>query len=107
MSITLTPAAADHVKRFLGDNAAGKALKIGIRASGCSGYMYDLDFVDAIGSDDLVFEDHGVKLVVDRKNLPFLAGTQLDYRREGLNEGFAFHNPNATSQCGCGESFGV
>jgi iron-sulfur cluster assembly protein len=107
MAITLTAAAASHVRDFLAQHPGGIALKIGLRTSGCSGYMYDLDFVEEIGSDDLVFEDHGVKLVVDKKNLPFLDGTELDYRREGLNEGFAFNNPNAATQCGCGESFGV
>ena len=107
MTITITQAAADKVQHFLEQNAGGVALKISIGTSGCSGYMYELDFVDTIGDEDQVFEAHGVKVLVEKKNMPFVDGMSLDYRRDGLNEGFAFDNPNAKNLCGCGESFQV
>ena len=107
MTISITPVAADKVRHFLENNGGGVALKINLNASGCSGYKYDLDFVDAVGEDDEVFEEHGVKVLVEKKNMPFVSGMRLDYRKDGLNEGFAFDNPNVKNLCGCGESFQV
>jgi iron-sulfur cluster assembly protein len=82
-------------------------LRLGVRTSGCSGMAYTLEFADEIGADDLQFESHGVKVLIDAKSLPYLDGTELDYTREGLNEGFKFNNPNVKNACGCGESFNV
>jgi iron-sulfur cluster assembly protein len=107
MSITLTDAAADRVKSFLTNRGTGVGLRLGVRTSGCSGMAYVLEFADDIDADDVVFEDHGVKVLVDPKSLVYLDGTELDYGKEGLNEGFKFNNPNVKDQCGCGESFSV
>ncbi|RMD71720.1 MAG: iron-sulfur cluster assembly protein IscA [Gammaproteobacteria bacterium] len=107
MAITLTERAAEKAKAFLEKRAKGEGLRLGVRKSGCSGLAYVLEFVDAIGPEDRVFETHGVKVVVDPKSLVYLDGTELDYTREGLNEGFKFNNPNVKDSCGCGESFNV
>jgi len=107
MAITLTEAAAGRVKEFLDSRGKGVGLRLGVRTTGCSGMAYVIEFVDAIEEDDVVFEDHGVKVVVSPKSLVYLDGTELDYAREGLNEGFQFNNPNVKDQCGCGESFNV
>ena len=107
MAITLTEKAANHVQTFLAKRGKGVGLRLGVRTSGCSGMAYKLEFVDAPGPDDVQFESHGVKVVVDPKSLPYIDGTELDYTREGLNEGFKFSNPNVKDECGCGESFNV
>ncbi|MGH8704675.1 MAG: iron-sulfur cluster assembly protein IscA [Burkholderiales bacterium] len=107
MAITLTEKAANHVQGFLAKRGKGVALRVGVRTSGCSGMAYKLEFADAVHADDLQFECHGVRVVVDPKSLPYLDGTELDYAREGLNEGFKFRNPNVKDECGCGESFNV
>jgi iron-sulfur cluster assembly protein len=107
MAVTLTEKAASHVQGFIAKRGKGVALRIGVRTSGCSGFAYKLEFADSVNPDDAQFESHGVKVVVDAKSLPFVDGTQLDYTREGLNEGFKFSNPNVKDQCGCGESFNV
>jgi len=107
MAVTLTEKAASHVQGFIARRGKGVALRIGVRTSGCSGFAYKLEFADSVNPDDAQFESHGVKVVVDAKSLPFVDGTQLDYTREGLNEGFKFSNPNVKDQCGCGESFNV
>ncbi len=107
MSVTVTEAAAERIAAQLQQHAEGSALKITVSTSGCSGYMYDMDFVTAAAEDDSVFEQHGVRLIIDAKSLPFIDGTQVDWRREGLNEGFKFDNPNAKNLCGCGESFQI
>jgi iron-sulfur cluster assembly protein len=107
MAITLTESAANHVKTFLANRGKGVGLRLGVRTSGCSGMAYVLEFADEIGADDEVFEDHGVKVLVSPKSLVYLNGTELDYTREGLNEGFKFNNPNVKDACGCGESFNV
>ena len=107
MAVTLTEKAANHVQNFFARRGKGVALRIGVRTSGCSGFAYKLEFADAVGADDHQFESHGVKVVVDPKSLPFLEGTELDYTREGLNEGFKFSNPNVKDECGCGESFNI
>ena len=107
MAITLTEAAANHVQRFIGNRGQGFGIRLGVRTSGCSGMAYVLEFADQQEADDVVFEDHGVKVLVDPKSLLHLDGTELDYTKEGLNEGFKFNNPNVKGACGCGESFTV
>ena len=107
MSITLTESAADRVKTFLEKRGKGIGLRLGIKTSGCSGLSYMLEFVDTLNEDDHVFEQHSVKVIVDTKSLVYLDGTQLDFVKEGLNEGFKFTNPNVKDECGCGESFNV
>ena len=107
MSGTLTESAADRVKAFLEKRGKGIGLRLGIKTSGCSGLSYMLEFVDTLNEDDQVFEQHGVKVIVDTKSLVYLDGTQLDFVKEGLNEGFKFTNPNVKDECGCGESFNV
>lgn len=107
MAITLTEVAAKRVSSFLQSRGKGIGLRIGVQTSGCSGMAYVLEFVDDLNEDDQVFEDHGVKLIVDAKSLVYIDGTQLDFVKQGLNEGFEFNNPNVTSECGCGESFNV
>jgi len=107
MAVTLTEKAASHVQGFLAKRGKGVALRVGVRTSGCSGMAYKLEFADAVAPDDIQFECHGVRVVVDPKSLPYVDGTELDYTREGLNEGFRFNNPNVKDACGCGESFNV
>jgi iron-sulfur cluster assembly protein len=105
--ITLTESAAEHVRSFLAKRGKGVGLRVGVRTSGCSGLAYKLEFVDALNPEDVQFDSHGVKVVVDPKSLQYIDGTVLDYTREGLNEGFKFTNPNVKDECGCGESFNV
>ena len=107
MAVTLTDKAVQRVANFLEKRGKGVGLRLGVRTSGCSGMAYKLEFVDEIYADDVVFENSGVKVIVDAKSLPYLEGMELDYAREGLNEGFKFNNPNVKDQCGCGESFTV
>ena len=105
MAISMTEAAAQHVRRSLDGRGKGEGIRLGVRTTGCSGLAYVLEFVDEPASEDQVFESHGVKVLVDPKSLPYLEGTELDYTKEGLNEGFKFNNPNVKDACGCGESF--
>jgi len=107
MGISVTEVAAQRVSSFLENRGKGIGLRIGIKTSGCSGMAYVLEFVDEVNSDDEVFEQHGVKLIVDAKSLLYIDGTELDFTKEGLNEGFQFNNPNVKDECGCGESFHV
>lgn len=107
MGITLTESAADRVLNFLANRGKGAGLRLGVKTTGCSGMAYVLEFADNIDADDNVFDDHGVKIIVDAKSLVYLDGTELDYTKEGLNEGFKFNNPNVKDSCGCGESFSV
>ncbi|HOE40210.1 MAG TPA: iron-sulfur cluster assembly protein IscA [Rhodoferax sp.] len=107
MSVSLTPAAARHVEKSLTRRGSGIGLRLAVKTSGCNGFAYALEFVDAVNAEDECFETHGVKVIVDPRSLGMLAGTELDFVREGLNEGFKFTNPNATANCGCGESFAV
>lgn len=107
MAITLTENAAKHVQNFIAKRGNGVGLRIGVRTSGCSGMAYKLEFADEMADDDIQFTSNGVTLLVDPKSLPYIDGMELDYTREGLNEGFKFNNPNVKNQCGCGESFGV
>ena len=105
MAITMTEQAAKHVSNFIAKRGKGVGLRLGVRTSGCSGMAYTLEFADEIGAEDVQFESHGVKVLIDAKSLAYLDGTELDYTREGLNEGFKFNNPNVKNSCGCGESF--
>jgi iron-sulfur cluster assembly protein len=107
MAITLSERAAQRVQKFLDQRGKGIGLRLGVRTSGCSGMAYTLEFVDEAASDDLAFESYGVRVIIDPKSLTFLDGTELDFVREGLNEGFKFNNPNVKNTCGCGESFNV
>jgi iron-sulfur cluster assembly protein len=107
MSVSLTEAAARHVARYLSKRGKGVGVRLGVRTTGCSGLAYQLEYVDALNPEDLVFEGHGVKVLVDPKSLAYIDGTELDFVREGLNEGFRFNNPNERDKCGCGESFRV
>lgn len=107
MAVTLSERAAKHVSNFIGKRGKGVGIRLGVKTSGCSGMAYKLEFADEALEEDLVFESHGVKVLVDPKSLPYLDGTELDFVREGLNEGFQFNNPNVKDACGCGESFNV
>ena len=107
MAITLTENAAKHVQNFLEKRGKGAGLRLGVRTSGCSGMAYKLEFADAADEDDLQFVSGGVTVLVDPHSLPYIDGMELDYTREGLNEGFKFNNPNVKDECGCGESFKV
>ena len=107
MAITLTEAAASRVRAFLDQRGKGVGLRLGVKTTGCSGMAYVIEYADEVEEGDTVFEDHGVKVLVNPKSLVYLDGTELDYTREGLNEGFRFNNPNVKDMCGCGESFNV
>jgi iron-sulfur cluster assembly protein len=105
MAITLTESAATRVKNYLAKRGTGEGLRVGVRKAGCSGFAYVIDFADTVEPDDQIFEDRGVKLIVNPTSLRYLDGSELDFVKEGLNESFKFKNPNVKDQCGCGESF--
>ncbi|MDF3935017.1 iron-sulfur cluster assembly protein IscA [Pseudomonas citronellolis] len=107
MAISMTEAAAKHVQRSLEGRGKGEGIRLGVRTTGCSGLAYVLEFVDELAAEDLVYESYGVKVIIDPKSLVYLDGTELDFTKEGLNEGFKFNNPNVRGECGCGESFNV
>ncbi len=107
MAITMTKAAASRVRTFLDNRGKGIGLRLGVKTTGCSGMAYVLEFVDQLNEEDQVFEVEEVKIIVDTKSLIYLDGTELDFVKEGLNEGFQFNNPNVKDECGCGESFTV
>jgi iron-sulfur cluster assembly protein len=107
MSIQLTESAARRIEAQIAKRGKGLGLRVGVKKSGCSGYAYTMDYADAIGSEDAVFEAHGAKVVVKTEHLPMLDGLTLDWQKQGLNESFKFVNPNVKAQCGCGESFAV
>lgn len=107
MAITVTEAAAKHISHYLENRGKGLGIRLGVKTSGCSGMAYVLEFVDELAEHDQVFPSHGVKVIVDEKSLVYLDGTELDFVKEGLNEGFEFNNPNMKDSCGCGESFSV
>ncbi|MDF2181923.1 iron-sulfur cluster assembly protein IscA [Neptuniibacter sp. CAU 1671] len=108
MAITMTDAAANHVARYLEKRGHGEGIRLGVRTSGCSGMAYVLEFVDEVQTEDQVFNvQQDLKIIIDPKSLLYLDGTELDFVKEGLNEGFKFNNPNVSSECGCGESFNV
>jgi len=107
MAVTISEAAARHVTRYIAKRGKGVGVRLGVKTTGCSGLAYKLEYADEIAPEDVVFEEHGVKVLVDPKSMAYIDGTQLDFVREGLNEGFRFHNPNERDRCGCGESFRV
>jgi len=107
MSVILTEAAAKHVTKYLSRRGKGVGVRLGVKTTGCSGLAYKLEYADEVAPEDVVFEDKGIKVLVDPKSLAYLDGMTLDYVREGLNEGFRFNNPNERDRCGCGESFRV
>lgn len=107
MGLLISEAAAAHVLKSLTNRGSGIGIRLGVKTSGCSGLAYMMEFVDEPRDGDSVFDVGGIKLVVDAKSLPYLDGTELDYERSGLSEGFKFNNPNVRGECGCGESFTV
>jgi len=107
MGITVSNSAAKHIATYLDKRGKGLGLRLGVRTTGCSGMAYKIEFVDEPNSDDILFESNNINVYVDLKSLAYLDGTELDYRREGLTEGFSFNNPNVKDECGCGESFRV
>jgi len=107
MSINLTESAARQVARQMEKRGSGLGLRLGVKKSGCTGYAYVVDYADQAGADDEIFEQHGVKVVIHREELPYLDGITVDFRREGISEAFKFDNPNIKATCGCGESFAV
>jgi iron-sulfur cluster assembly protein len=107
MAISLTEKAANHIQGFLDQRGKGIGLRLAVKTSGCSGMAYVMEFVDELDEGDEVFEDRGIKVIIDPKSLVYLDGTEIDFAKEGLNEGFKFSNPNEKDRCGCGESFTV
>ena len=107
MAITMTEAAQQHVASHLVKRGKGIGIRLGVKTTGCSGLSYVLEFVDDLQDEDQVFGEGEAKLIIDPKSLVYLDGTELDFVKEGLNEGFQFNNPNMKNECGCGESFHV
>ncbi len=107
MAVTLSERAAQHISSFISKRGKGIGVRLGVRTSGCSGMAYSLEFADETTAGDELFVSHGVNVYIDPQSLAYLDGTELDYAREGLNEGFKFNNPNVKNSCGCGESFNV
>lgn len=107
MAITLTASAATRVKDYLEARGSGIGLRVGVKKTGCNGFSYVINYADAVDSEDVVFHERGIQVVVDRKSLSLIDGTEVDFVKEGLNEAFSFRNPNVTGECGCGESFSV
>jgi len=107
MAITLTERAAAHVREFMSRSGNTRGLRLGVKPTGCSGFMYVVELAEQVLEHDRVFESRGVPIVVDSQSFSYLQGTEIDYAREGLNEGFRFDNPNVGATCGCGESFSL
>ncbi|HEY4366745.1 MAG TPA: iron-sulfur cluster assembly protein IscA [Steroidobacteraceae bacterium] len=107
MSISLTNTAADRVRNFLSRRGHGVGLRLGVKKTGCSGFAYVVNYADDVGANDIVFDQQGVKVIVDRDSLSLIDGTEVDFVKQGLNEAFRFRNPNVKGECGCGESFTV
>ena len=107
MAISLTKSAAERVSGYLAKRGRGVGLRLGVTKTGCSGYSYVINYAEEIGAEDIVFEDRGVKIVVDPDALALIDGTEVDFVKNGLNQAFSFRNPNVTGECGCGESFNI
>jgi iron-sulfur cluster assembly protein len=107
MSVSLTQSAADRIRSYLATRGHGVGLRVGVKKTGCSGYAYVIDYADSVGANDVVFEQGGVKIIVDPESLALIDGTEVDFVKQGLNEAFKFRNPNVKGECGCGESFSV
>jgi len=107
MAISLTESAAERVRDYLQKRGSGIGLRVGIKKTGCNGFAYVINYADEVEDSDIVFEERGVKVVVDPASLKLIDGTEVDFVKQGLNEAFRFRNPNVTGECGCGESFSV
>lgn len=107
MAISLTDSAANRVRNYLNARDDSVGLRLGVTKTGCSGYSYVINYADSVNASDVVFEDKGVKVVVDAEALPLIDGTEVDFVKNGLNEAFSFRNPNISGECGCGESFNI
>ncbi len=107
MAISLTESAAQRVSSYIEKRGESIGLRVGVKSTGCSGYSYVINFADEIDADDVVFEDRGIKIVVDNEALKLIDGTEVDFVKNGLNEAFSFKNPNISGECGCGESFNI
>ena len=107
MAISLTQSAAERVRNYLEQRGTGVGLRVGVKKTGCNGYAYIINYADEVADTDVIFENQGVKVVVDSASLDLIDGTEVDFIKEGLNEAFRFRNPNVTGECGCGESFSV
>ena len=107
MAISLTEPAAERVRTHLKARGSGIGLRLGVKKTGCNGFAYVINYADEVNDLDVVFEDHGIKVVVDQDSLALIDGTEVDFIKEGLNEAFRFRNPNVSGECGCGESFSV
>lgn len=107
MSITLTDVAARKIKQQLTRRGQGQGLRIGVRTTGCSGLAYVLEYVDKPNPEDQLIECKDCKIFVDPKSCAYLQGLEIDFVRNGLNEGFEFRNPNERDRCGCGSSFRI
>lgn len=107
MAILLTEPAADRVRGYLDARGKGLGLRVGVKKTGCNGFAYVVNYADEIAAEDVVFEQRGIKVIVDAKSLELIDGTEVDFVKQGLNEAFRFRNPNVTGECGCGESFSV
>mgnify|MGYP001468677300 FL=1 len=107
MAISITKSAAKRVQLFMSERENNVGLRVGVKKTGCSGYAYVVDYADSINADDVIFEKHGVKMVVDPKSLELIDGTEVDFIKEGMNEVFRFRNPKVKGECGCGESFSI
>ena len=107
MSVSLTPSAAERVRSFLEKRGSGVGLRLGVKKTGCSGFAYVVNYADEVAANDVVFDNQGVKVIVDADSLRYVDGTEIDFVRQGLNEAFKFRNPNVRGECGCGESFNV
>ena len=105
--ISVTETASKKIKSNLTRRGQGMGIRLGVRTTGCSGLAYVLEYVDAVNSEDIAVEQEGFVVVIDPKSLAYLTGVEVDYVRQGLNEGFEFRNPNERDRCGCGESFRI
>ena len=103
--LTITDEGVKRVNNFLESRGSGVGIRVKVTTTGCSGFAYGIEFADETNSDDTIFEDKGIKIIVDPKSLIMIDGTELDYKKEGINSGFEFKNPLAGETCGCGESF--
>jgi iron-sulfur cluster assembly protein len=103
--ITISDKGAERVTHFLETRDSGIGIRLKVTTTGCSGFAYGIEFADEVNEDDNVFEDKGIKILVDAKSLLMVNGTELDYQTEGMNSGFTFKNPLEGETCGCGESF--
>jgi len=107
MAVTMTDRAAEHVKSYLHSEPEAEGMRLAVRTTGCSGYMYVVEAAKSVDEADAVFETNGIKIVIDPMSLQYVDGTNIDFGRDGLNEGFRFENPNVKETCGCGESFSL